>query len=90
MNLEPFARMTRGTSCMLVAGEEALCTGHDLTPKEDRALAEGKSIDVSRRKLSEEEYGSRLQNWLAQGAAGVHIFNDPHRFDVFRSLSRSR
>lgn len=84
-DLRPFTEMTRGKGKLLF-GEEAVCSGHDLTPEEDRALAEGKSIDVSRRKLSKQEYCRRALEWYRQGADGVHIFNDQHNYDVLSVL----
>jgi hypothetical protein len=87
MDLTPFAEMTGG-KCKLIAGEEAICSGHDLTPQEDQALAEGKPVSVDRRRLSLEEYQERAEEWLRQGAEGVHLFNDYHNFELFPKLSQ--
>jgi hypothetical protein len=70
----------------ILFGEEAVCTGHDLTPEEDRAIAQGKKVDVSRRTLSRREYLERALRWYAQGADGVHIFNDQHNYEVLKVL----
>jgi hypothetical protein len=86
MDLTPFVAMAKG-KCKLIAGEEALCSGHDLTPQEDRALAQGKSVNVERRRLSQEEYLERAAEWLRQGEDGVHLFNDCQRFELYPVLS---
>jgi hypothetical protein len=86
-DLAPFAAMReRAGRGRILFGEEAVCTGHDLTPEEDRALAGGKKVDVSRRKLSVPEYLERALRWYAQGADGVHIFNDQHNYEVLKVL----
>jgi hypothetical protein len=87
MDLKPFVALAGGR-CKVLAGEEALCSGHDLTPQEDRLLAQGKPVNVERRKLSLEEYRERAKLWLSQGADGVHLFNDYHRFELYPELAQ--
>ena len=87
-SLRPFVEMTKGGPCELYFGEEAVCSGHDLTPEEDRLLAQGKitESDLRRRKLSLKEYCERALRWYKEGADGVHIFNDPHNREAFKIL----
>lgn len=86
-DLAPFAAMReRAGRGRILFGEEAVCSGHDLTAEEDRALAQGKKVDVSRRKLSVREYVARALRWYSQGADGVHIFNDQHNYEVLGVL----
>lgn len=86
-DLAPFVAIReRAGRGRILFGEEAVCTGHDLTPEEDRALAQGKKVDVSRRTLSLREYLERALRWYSQGADGVHIFNDPHNYEVLASI----
>jgi len=86
-NLAPFIAMRdRAGRGNILFGEEAVCSGHDLSADEDRALAAGKEIEVSRRKLSRREYLERALRWYGQGADGVHIFNDEHNYDVLAVL----
>ncbi len=86
-DLAPFVAMhKRAGRGRILFGEEAVCTGHDLSADEDRALAAGKKIDVSRRKLSKREYLERALRWYSQGADGVHIFNDQYNYEVLALL----
>ncbi|MCD6318989.1 hypothetical protein J7M02_07990 [Candidatus Aerophobetes bacterium] len=64
-DLKPYVKMV-GNSCKLLFGEEVSCSGHDLTAEEDRALAMGKKIDVSRRSLTIEEYCRRALKWYEE------------------------
>ncbi len=86
--LKPFRRITESSGCELYFGEEAICSGHDLTPEEDRLLAEGKisEKDLHRRRLSLKEYCQRALKWYSEGADGIHIFNDPNNRDAFLIL----
>jgi len=86
-DLAPFTAMRRRAGRgRILFGEEAVCTGHDLTAEEDRALAAGKKPDVSRRTMSKREYLERALRWYEAGADGVHIFNDHRNYEVLAVL----
>ena len=84
-DLRPFVALA-GDACKVLFGEEAAMSGHDLTPEEDRALATGRPIDVSRRIMTVPEYCRRALDWFAQGADGVHVFNDAQNYELFKLL----
>lgn len=75
-DLTPFVQKARGTGCAILFGEEATLSGHDRTPAEDKAIAEGKMTPPPRTTLSLEQYQSRAARWYAAGADGVHLFNE--------------
>ncbi|MBO9605590.1 MAG: hypothetical protein J7639_06550 [Paenibacillaceae bacterium] len=81
IDLAPFKRLTAG-KCLLLFGEESICSGHDLTVEEDRKLKAGEPVDVSRRRLTVAEYAQRAADWFVQGADGIHVFNDPYVYDL--------
>jgi hypothetical protein len=85
-DLAPFVTMARGTGCAVLFGEEATTSGHDLTPEEDRAIAEGTMKPPQRGHLQLRDYCDRARRWYAQGADGVHVFNDQHNLPVLRVL----
>lgn len=87
-DLAPFVAMAKGTGCAILFGEEAITTGHDLTPEEDKAIAEGRMKPPQRGHLSLEDYCARARRWYAAGAHGVHLFNDPDNLAVLRVLGR--
>ena len=67
--LKPFRRITESSGCELYFGEEAICSDHDLTPEEDRLLAEGKISEKDlhrRRRLSLKEYSQRALNGIVK------------------------
>lgn len=86
-DLAPFARMTRGSGCALLAGEEAIVDGHDRTAEEDRLIAAGKLVPPKSTLLTAEQYAARSARWYAAGADGVHLFNE-NRDDILRGLAR--
>jgi hypothetical protein len=81
-DLRPFVEMAKGTRCAVYFGEEAVLSGHDLTAKEDRLLAEGKITRPKRDRLSPEDYLRRATRWHEMGAAGVHVFNTQALDDI--------
>ncbi|MBC7288448.1 MAG: hypothetical protein H5T86_10480 [Armatimonadetes bacterium] len=85
MGLRPFVKMAHANGVLVYASEEAVLSGHDLTPEEDKAIAEGKMKPPERDVMTRDMYFDRAKRWYEQGADGVHIFNDPHNFDVFRA-----
>lgn len=84
-DLKPFVQLARGTGCAVLFGEEAILTGHDLTPQEDKLVAEGKMAPPKRGMLTLEQYQARAARWYADGADGVHLFNE-NRHEVLRVL----
>jgi len=86
LKLKPFVAMARAHGVHVFASEEATLSGHDLTPEEDRAIAEGKMKPPPRACLTVEQYVERARRWYAQGADGVHIFNDQHNYKAFKAL----
>lgn len=85
-DLTPFVEMARGTDCALLFGEEASTSGHDRTPEEDKAIAEGRMKPPQGEHLSLQQYCDRARKWYAMGAAGIHIFNDWNNLPVLRVL----
>lgn len=75
-DLAPFVAMAKGTGCAVLFGEEAALSGHDLTPKEDKLMAEGKMTTPSHTTMTLEMYQSRAARWYAAGADGVQLFNE--------------
>lgn len=84
-DLRPFVVMAKGTGCAVLFGEEAITSGHDRTPEEDKLIAEGKMKPPSGSSLSLEQYRVRAARWYAAGADGVHLFNEGRR-EVMRML----
>ena len=78
-DLSPFVKMATGSGCAVLFGEEAITSGHDLTAKEDKLIAEGKMKSPPRHSLTLEEYQARAARWYAAGADGVHLFNEGNR-----------
>jgi len=85
-DLKPFVEMAKGTSCEVFFGEEANVSGHDLTPEQDKAVAEGKMKAPERGHLSAERYFERARRWYTQGAHGIHVHNDDGNLPVLRIL----
>ncbi|UCH35050.1 MAG: family 10 glycosylhydrolase [Armatimonadota bacterium] len=85
-DLAPFAAMADGTGCAIYFGEEPTLSGHDRTPEEDKAIAEGKMKPPERDHLSLEQYCDRARTWYAAGADGIHIFNDWRNLPVLGVL----
>ena len=81
-DLRPFVAMAAGTGCAVYFGEEAVLSGHDLTAKEDRLIAEGKLARPKRDRVSPEQYRTRAAKWYTMGADGVHLFNTYAREDI--------
>lgn len=75
-DLRPFVEMARGTGCAVLFGEEATISGHDLTAKEDKLIAEGKMKAPERGVMTLERYRERAARWYTAGADGVHLFNE--------------
>lgn len=84
-DLAPFVKMAKGTGCAVLFGEEAVVSGHDRTPKEDKLIAQGKMKPPSGSTLTLEQYQARAARWYAAGADGVHLFNEG-RHTVMRVL----
>jgi len=78
-DLAPFVKMAKGTGCAVLFGEEAILGGHDTTPAEDKLIAEGKMKPRGRPTLSLEQYQTRAARWYADGADGLHLFNERDR-----------
>ena len=70
----------------MLFGEIAGLKGHDLQPHEEKAMAEGKKVDRTSRHMTIQEYCERAARWYEQGADGIHVFNDPFNYDLFRVL----
>ena len=85
MDLEPFVKMAAGKGCLVFASEEACVEGRDPQPSDEGAGKGAKTKPPRSRQLSLEEYCARARKWYAQGAAGVHTFNEG-RVEVFRTL----
>ena len=83
-DLKPFVALARPSGCAVLFGEEAILTGNDLTPQEDKLVAEGKMAAPKRGMLTLEQYHARAARWFAAGADGLHLFNE-NRIDVLRS-----
>ena len=86
-DLRPFVDMAHGR-CRVLFGEEAVLEGEDTSAEEDKALAEAGVEDtgIGRKMLTKEAYCQRALAWYAQGADGVHIFNDQHNYEVLAVL----
>lgn len=78
-DLTPFVKMARGSGCAVLFGEEATLTGHDLTAEEDRLVAAGKMKPPSGTVVSREQYEARAARWYAEGADGLHLFNETRK-----------
>ncbi len=85
-DLRPFVQMARGTGCQVFFGEEVTLSGHDLTPEEDKAIAAGTMKPPKRDHLTLQMYCDRARQWYAQGADGIHLFNDHNNLPVLRIL----
>jgi hypothetical protein len=85
-DLKPFVEMAKGTNCEVFFGEEANVSGHDLTPEQDKAVAEGKMKEPERGRLSAQRYYDRARQWYTQGARGIHVHNDDGNLPVLRVL----
>ena len=86
LDIAPFAQMAQGTKVRIFASEEHITGGHDTTPAEDKAAAQGKPVPQERSHLSHEDYETRAERWTAQGAVGVHVFNNPSDWELFATL----
>ncbi len=86
LNLRPYVEIAHAHGVLVYASEEATLSGHDLTPEEDKAIAERKMKPPKRESLSKEMYYERAERWYRQGADGVHVFNDQHNIAVFREF----
>ncbi len=75
-DLAPFVAMAKGTGCAVLFGEEAALSGHDLTPKEDRLIAEGKVPKLVNTSMDLPMYQARAARWYAAGADGIQLFNE--------------
>jgi len=75
-DLAPFVKMARGAGCAVYFGEEAITSGHDRTPQEDKLIAAGKMKPPPSSHLSLDQYRTRAARWYAAGADGVHLFNE--------------
>ncbi len=84
-DLTPFAKLAQGTKCLVFASEEAITEGHDPTPKDEEDRRAGTLRPSKHRSLTVDEYCERARNWYAQGAAGIHTFNES-RLQVFQVL----
>ena len=91
-DIAPFVKMAQGTGCALLFGEEATLSGHDLTPQEDKLIAEGKMKPPARSTLSLQQYQTRAASWYAAGVDGVHLFNEGDRkvMSVLGSVKAAR
>ena len=76
----------RDTDCLVLFGEEHALSGHDLQPHEERAMAEGKEVERSRRQMTAQEYCQRAVRWYEHGADGIHVFNNAFDYDLYRAL----
>ncbi len=75
-DISPFVQKAKASGCAVLFGEEATLAGHDTTPEEDKAAAEGKATLPKRQKMSLEQYRERAAKWYAAGADGIHLFNE--------------
>jgi len=78
--------MASGTACAVCFGEEAALSGHDRTPEEDKAIAEGKMKPPHYDILSLQQYCDRARRWYIMGADGIHVFNDWRNIPVLSVL----
>lgn len=84
-DLAPFVQKARGSGCAILFGEEATLSGHDRTPAEDKAIAEGKMKPPVREIFTLDQYKSRAAKWYAAGADGIQLFNEG-RLEVMKVL----
>ena len=84
-DIAPFVRKAQGTGCAILFGEEATLSGHDRTPAEDKAIAEGKMKPPARQVFTLDQYQARAAHWYAAGADGIHLFNEG-RLEVMKVL----
>lgn len=84
-DIAPFVQKAKGTGCAVLFGEEATLSGHDRTPAEDKAIAEGKMKPPARKVFTLAQYQARAAKWYAAGASGVHLFNEG-RLEVMKVL----
>jgi hypothetical protein len=84
-DLAPFVQKARGSGCAILFGEEATLSGHDRTPAEDKAIAEGKMKPPVREVFTLDQYKSRAAKWYAAGADGIQLFNEG-RLEVMKVL----
>lgn len=76
-DISPFVKMAddAGTGCAVLFGEECIVSGHDRTPKEDKAIAEGKMKPKRSKLITPEEHHQRAKKAYEAGADGMHLFN---------------
>lgn len=84
-DIAPFVRKAAGTGCAILFGEEATLSGHDRTPAEDKAIAEGRMKPPARGTITLDQYKVRASKWYAAGADGIHLFNET-RIEVMKKL----
>lgn len=75
-DFSPFVEMAHVSGCEALISEENILDGHDTTPQEDKAAAEGKAEIPTRSEMPIAEYCRRALKWYEQGADGIHIFNN--------------
>jgi len=85
LDLEPFVKQAAGTGCLVFAAEEACVEGRDPQPSDEAKAQGAKTTRPRSRQLSLAEYRERAGKYYAQGAAGIHAFNE-RRLEVFRTL----
>lgn len=84
-DLAPFVAKAKGSGCAILFGEEATLSGHDRTPAEDKAIAEGKMKPPVREVFTLDQYKVRAAKWYAAGADGIQLFNEG-RLEVMKAL----
>ena len=89
LNVEPYVKMAAGTGCLVFAAEEACVEGRDPQPSDEARTKEAKTTRPRSRALTLDEYRARAQKYYAQGAAGIHAFNE-RRLEVFRTLGDAK
>ena len=85
LDLRPFVEMVRGTPTLVLAGEEAAIGGRDPTPEDYAKLKPGEKLASTHTAMTLESYRERARRWYAQGAQGLHLFNEG-RTAVFNAL----
>ena len=85
LELRPFVEMVRGTPTLVLAGEEAAVAGRDPTPGDYAKLKPGERLAPTHTSMTLETYRERARRWYAQGAQGLHLFNEG-RVAVFNTL----
>ena len=88
-DISPFVQKAQGKGCAILFGEEATLSGHDRTPAEDKAIAEGKMKPPAREVFTIDQYKTRAAKWYAAGADGIHLFNEG-RLEVMKVLGTVR